>query len=65
MEKAYNIIFKPHRRASLAVKNISPCIVYAINKDSAKELGQAIVRDFYNGDEYMVKQYRYIIEKEA
>ena len=44
MEKAYNIIFKPHRRASLVVKNISPCIVYAINKDSAKELQELYLR---------------------
>lgn len=64
MEKAYNITFKPHRRASLVLKQIASCIVYATNKPSAKELGQAIVRDIYNGDEYMVNQYGYIIERE-
>lgn len=64
MEKAYSIIFKPHKRASLLLKKIPTSIVYAKNKTSAKELGQAIVRDFYNGDEYMVKQYKYIIEAE-
>jgi len=65
MERAYNIKFKPHRRTSLLVKQIGDCIVYATNKESAKELGQAIVRDFYNGNEYMVKQYTYIIDKES
>ena len=64
MEKAYNIRFEPHRRTSLLLEKIPSSIVYAKNKASAKELGQAIVRDFYNGYEYMVKQYKYIIEKE-
>lgn len=64
MTKAYNIKFQPHKRANLIIKKIPSSIVYAKNKESAKELGQAIVRDFYNGDEYMVKQYKYIIEAE-
>lgn len=63
-EKAYNIKFKPHHRTSLSVDRIPDCIVFATNKDSAKELGQAIVRDYYNGSDYMVKQYTYIIERE-
>ena len=69
----YNITFKPHKRTSLLVHNIPDCIVEANNKSSAKELGQAIVRDFYFDKygykletlEYMEKQYSYIIEKEA
>lgn len=61
----YNIKFKPHRRTSLIVKKIASCVVEAKNKDSAKELGEAIVRDEYNGNEYMTKQYTYIIEKEG
>lgn len=65
MERAYNINFKPHMRTSLVIDHIADCIVYAVNKDSAKELGQAIVRDYYNGNEYMVKQYTYIISREA
>lgn len=64
MEKAYNINFKPHKRTSLVVKNIPACIVYAKNKESAKELAQAIVSDFYGGDQYMIKQYSYIITLE-
>lgn len=64
MLKAYNVIFKNHKRSSLLIKNIAPNIVYANNKESAKELAQAIVRDFYNGDDYMVKQYKYIISIE-
>ena len=69
MTKAYNITFKPHGRTSLLVDLIESNIVYANNKASAKELGQAIVRDHYteknNPDpEYMVKQYSYIIERE-
>lgn len=62
MEKPYNIKFQPHKRSSLLVERIPQSIVYAKNKASAKELGQAIVKDFYHGDEYMVKQYKYIIE---
>lgn len=64
MERAYNITFKKHHRTSLWLKDIPNCIVYAKNKDSAKELGQAIVRDLYKGNEYMVKQYSYIISRE-
>ena len=63
MEKAFNIKFKRHRRTSLHVPPICDCVVYAKNKDSARELVQAIVRDLYNSD-YMIKQYSYIIEKE-
>lgn len=69
MERAYSIRFKPHKRTSLLVDQIPENIVYAENKDSAKELGQAIVRDYYEKkcgwtDEYMVKQYTYIITRE-
>ncbi len=64
MERAYNVNFKPHHRTSLFLEKISPCIVYATNKESAKELAQAIVRDMFNGSDYMTKQYSYIIEKE-
>jgi hypothetical protein len=64
MEKLYNITFKPHRRTSLLLDKICNVVVSATNKDSAKELGQAIVRDYYNGNEYMAKQYSYIIERE-
>jgi len=65
----YNITFKPHRRTSLWLDNIPNNIVFANNKLSAKELGQAIVRDHYEAKgytdlEYMVKQYSYIIERE-
>ena len=60
----YNITFKPHKRTSLLVHEIPDCIVEANNKASAKELGQAIVRDFYfekygnaaDSHEYMTKQ---------
>lgn len=66
----YNIKFKPHRRTSLWVERICDCVVDAKNKQSAKELGQAIVRDSYldyneEQKEYMTKQYSYIIEKEC
>ena len=69
MEKAYNITFKAHRRTSLIVDKIPDNIVFAKNKESAKELGQAIVRDYYfekygYTDDYMVKQYTYIITRE-
>lgn len=64
MEKLYTIKFKPHRRTSILLKNIPSAVVSAKNKESAKELGQAIVRDFYNGNEYYEKQYSYIIERE-
>ena len=65
----YNITFKPHKRTSLLVDPIPNNIVEAKNKESAKELGQAIVRDYYfekHGftDDYMTKQYTYIITKE-
>lgn len=62
--KKYNIKFQPHKRTSLLLEKIPSNIVYAKNKESAKELGQAIVRDFYNGNEYMVRQYKYIIDVE-
>lgn len=64
MEKLYTIKFKPHKRSSVLLKNICSVVVSAKNKESAKELGQAIVRGFYNGDEYYEKQYSYIIERE-
>ena len=59
----YNVKFEPHKRTSLLVKPIESCIVEAKNKASAKELAIAIVRDIYN-DDYMTKQYSYIITKE-
>lgn len=70
MEKAYNIKFKAHKRTSLIVDRIPDNIVYAKNKASAKELGQAIVRDYYETtkgykDDYMTKQYTYIITEEV
>ena len=66
-ERAYNITFKAHKRTSLKVDKIENNIVYARNKESAKELGQAIVRDYYEReygykDDYMTKQYTYIVE---
>ena len=66
-ERAYNITFKAHKRTSLLVDKIENNIVYARNKESAKELGQAIVRDYYEReygykDDYMTKQYTYIVE---
>lgn len=64
MNRLYSINFKPHNRTSLLLDKISSVIVSAKNKESAKELGQAIVRDYYNGNDYMVKQYSYIIERE-
>lgn len=64
MERLYTIKFKPHRRTSILLKNIPSVVVSAKNKESAKELGQAIIRDFYNGNEYYEKQYSYIIERE-
>jgi hypothetical protein len=64
MNRLYNITFKPHRRTSLLLANLGSVVVSAKNKESAKELGQAVVRDFYNGNEYMVKQYTYIVERE-
>lgn len=63
MERAYNIRFKPHRRTSLYVRHIAPCVVYAKNKESAKELGQAIVKEITKS-EYMTKQYTYVITRE-
>ena len=63
MERLYTIKFKPHRRTSILLKNISSVVVSAKNKESAKELGQAIVRDSYNGNEYYTRQYSYIIER--
>ncbi len=64
MNRLYNITFKPHHRTSLLLDKICSVVVSATNKGSAKELGQAIIRDYYNGNEYMVKQYTYIIERE-
>lgn len=71
-EKPYNITFVPHKRTSLSVYPIDSTVVYATNKASAKELGYAIVRDFYeyekgysfaNADS-MTKEYKYIISQE-
>lgn len=67
--KTYNITFKPHHRTSLWLYNIPNNIVFANNKASAKELGQAIVRDYYENKgyvdpDYMTRQYIYIIERE-
>ena len=64
MDRLYNIKFVPHRRTSLLLKNICSVVVSAKNKESAKELGQAIVSGFYNGNEYYATQYKYIIERE-
>lgn len=64
MNRLYNISFKPHKRTSLLLDKICSVVVSASSKESAKELGQAIVRDYYNGNDYMVKQYSYIIERE-
>lgn len=68
MNKDYNIKLAKHRRTSLLLASQQeigfPVIVSARNKDSAKELAQAIVRDYYNGNDYMTKQYKYIIESE-
>lgn len=70
-EKGYNITFKPHNRTSILIDNIESNIVYAKNKKSAKELGEAIVINHYESKglntrdcEYMTKQYTYIIEAE-
>ena len=63
-ERAYSINFIPHKRTSLSVPPVPPCIVYATNKDSAKELAQAIVRDITKSD-YMINQYKYIINREV
>lgn len=65
----YNIRFVPHKRTGIQLFEITSCIVEACNKQSAKELGQSIVRDYYeakgfNDLDYMSKQYKYIIEKE-
>lgn len=62
--KSYNISFEPKKRTSMILEEIPNNIVFANNKSSAKELGQAIVRDIYNGDDDMVGQYKYIIEEE-
>lgn len=65
----YNIRFKPHKRTSLLLDKIDSVVVEAKNKLSAKELGCAIVRDYYNSKgyencDYMTRQYSYSIEKE-
>ena len=65
-EKEYNITFEAHRRTSLFLYKIPNNIVYAKNKQSAKELGEAIIRDFYEQKgsrnlDYMVKQYKLVI----
>lgn len=66
MERNYNIKIVKHKRTSLLIDSPQeigfPVMVSAKNNDSAKELAQAIVRDYYNGNDYMVKQYKYIIE---
>lgn len=64
MECNYNVRFIPHKRSSLLVKQIPATIVYASSIDSAKELAKSIVRDYYDGDEYMTKQYKYLIDRE-
>ena len=69
MTKAYNIKFKPHHRTSLWLDQIPANVVYANNKASAKELGQAIVRGYYEAKgepdpEYYEKQYTYTITAE-
>lgn len=70
-EKPYSITFKPHRRTSLLIDSIENNIVYARNKISAKELGEAIVYNHYELKglnletcNYMIKQYTYLIEAE-
>lgn len=66
MDKKYNIKLQKHRRTSLLLASQEeigfPVMVSAKNKDSAKELAQAMVRDYYNGNDYITKQYKYIIE---
>lgn len=66
MDKNYNIKLQKHRRTSLFLASQQeigfPIMVSAKNRDSAKEIAQAIVRDYYNGNDYMAKQYKYIIE---
>lgn len=66
MDKNYNIKLQKHRRTSLLLASQQeigfPVMVSARNKDSAKEMAQSMVRDYYNGYDYMVKQYKYIIE---
>lgn len=63
MEKAYNIRFIPKQSTSNELDEISSTVVCAKNKESAKELGQAIVRDYYKGNEDMINNYKYIIER--
>lgn len=65
--KEYNITFIAHKRTSLYLYHIPNNIVYANNKQSARELAEAIIRDFYeekgwNNLDYLVKQYKIIIE---
>lgn len=67
--KTYNIKFIPHFRTSLWLDKIPSVLVEAKNKASAKELGEAVVRDYYEAkgytdNEYMTKQYKYQIDAE-
>ena len=57
--KRYNISFVPHKRSSIFIQKIENIIVFAKNKESAKEMGVSIVRDRC-GDVY-TKLYKYII----
>lgn len=63
MERFYNIRFLRKRRTSLIVEPVDSCLVYATNKQSARELAEAILRDM-GKNEYMIKQYKIVIERE-
>lgn len=71
-EKPYNVDFVPHKRTSLLVKPIDSTVVYASDKSSAKELAQAVVRDYYEYEcgysfknaDGMTKEYKYVITLE-
>ena len=63
MERFYNIRFLRKRRTSLIVEPVDSCLVYAVNKQSARELAEAILRDM-GKNEYMIKQYKIVIERE-
>ena len=63
MERFYNIRFLRKRRTSLIVEPVDSCLVYAVNKQSARELAEAILRDM-GKSEYMIKQYKIMIERE-
>ena len=55
MERFYNIRFLRKRRTSLVVEPVDSCLVYAANKQSARELAEAILRDM-GKSEYMIKR---------